>query len=165
MLSSDTSENYATKTAKGSGEVTLVSPKVVNQNEKAVTATNNNVKKEEARPVAEAIKTESKSSTQVTAGGISATDIKPVANKDLKLVVDTFYRIQFYVLKKYLPLDTNYYTHLKGYDVVEDVGQFRYLLGKFRSYEECYKYWKTQIQPRYKESIIIKYLDGKRMLE
>lgn len=178
MLSSDTSENYATKAAKSSGEVTLINPKVVNQNETAVTSSNNKntsgtstatmnttVKKEETRPVAEAIKTESKSSAQVNTVGITAADVKPVPNKDLKLVVDTFYRIQFYVLKKYLPLDTNYYTHLKGYDVVEDVGQFRYLLGKFRSYEECYKYWKGQIQPRYKESIIIKYLDGKRVME
>lgn len=188
MLSTDTSENYAAKTTKSAGEITLVSPKVVTQKEEvkksgqptavvndAATSNTSNTNKAAAttsantttatRPLAEAIKTETKSSTQVNTAGIGALDVKPVANKDLKLVVDTFYRIQFYVLKKYLPLDTNYYTHLKGYEVVEDVGQFRYLLGKFRSYEECYKYWKSQIQPRYKESVIIKYLDGKRLLD
>lgn len=197
MLSTDTSENFAAKTVKKDGDVTVVSGKVVttkeetkktdvvgeaasNSNKKEEPAktttpanngntannnTANTAKKEEPRPVAEGIKAEQKSSGGITANDAGKTDIKPVENKNLKLVVDTFYRIQFYVLKKYLPLDTNYYTHLKGYEVVEDVGQFRYLLGKFRSYEECYKYWKSQIQPRYKESVIIKYLDGKRLLD
>jgi poly-gamma-glutamate synthesis protein (capsule biosynthesis protein) len=178
--SSDTSENYATKVTRNENEVTVVSGSVVSKKEEtkkqeqpapvATQATNNGTttpaaKKEEPRPVAEGIKVEQKNSEGVTTNDAGKTDIKPVENKNLKLVVDTFYRIQFYVLKKYLPLDTNYYTHLKGYEVVEDAGQYRYLLGKFRSYEECYKYWKAQIQPRYKESVIIKFLDGKRLLE
>lgn len=101
----------------------------------------------------------------LTGSAKKANEIKPVENKNLKLVVDTFYRIQFYVLKRHLPLDTNYYTHLKGYEVINDGDVFRYLLGKYRSYEECYKFWKSQMQPRYKESIIVKYLDGKRIVE
>ncbi|HWB64621.1 MAG TPA: CapA family protein [Chitinophagales bacterium] len=78
---------------------------------------------------------------------------------------DTFYRIQFYALKTYLPIDTNYYTHLKGYEVVEENGYYKYLLGMYHNYEECYKYWKSQIQPRYKESFIVKYIHGKRALK
>jgi poly-gamma-glutamate capsule biosynthesis protein CapA/YwtB (metallophosphatase superfamily) len=107
-----------------------------------------------------------------SAGGITTNikeDIKPnlqpAKEKTVKMVMDTFYRIQFYALKKYLPLDTNYYTHLKGYEVVEENGYFKYLLGRFKQYEECFRYWKNQIQPRYKESFIVKYIDGKRVLE
>ncbi len=92
-------------------------------------------------------------------------NVAPVKEASLKLVVDTFYRIQFYALKQFIPLDTNYYTHLKGYEVREEEGYFKYMLGKYRIYEECEKYWKSQILPRYKQSFIIKYIDGKRILE
>lgn len=91
--------------------------------------------------------------------------IKPVEGKQLTLVVDTFYRIQIYALTKYLPLDTNYYTHLKGYDVLEENGYFKYMLGMYKSYEDCLRYWKSQIQPRYKQSFIVKYIDGRRVME
>ncbi|MCW5907819.1 MAG: CapA family protein [Chitinophagales bacterium] len=120
----------------------------------------------EARPAEKEIVVAPKTSGQtLTPGTKKEEEIKPVENKNLKLVVDTFYRIQFYALKRHLPLDTNYYTHLKGYEVIDDGEVFRYLLGKYRSYEECYKFWKSQMQPRYKESIIVKYLDGKRIVE
>jgi poly-gamma-glutamate capsule biosynthesis protein CapA/YwtB (metallophosphatase superfamily) len=92
-------------------------------------------------------------------------DMQITTGKHLKAEVDTFYRIQFYALKRYLPLDTNYYTHLKGYEVFEEHGMFKYVLGKYSSYKECYDYWKSQIQPRYKESFIVKYINGKRVLE
>ncbi len=93
-------------------------------------------------------------------------EVKPIEGKSLKLVTDTFYRIQFYALKKYVPLDTNYYTHLKGFEVMEDTdGLFKYMLGKYKTYHECYQFWKSQMQPRYKESFIVKYIDGKRILE
>lgn len=97
-------------------------------------------------------------------GGIQA-DMAPQKQVNMKVVTDTFYRIQFYALKKFIPLDTNYYTHLKGYEVREEDGLFKYLLGKYKTYEECEKLWKGQIQPRYKQSFIIKYVDGKRILE
>jgi|GEM_PF-695163 len=92
-------------------------------------------------------------------------NMKPVEGKQLTLVVDTFYRIQIYALTKYLPLDTNYYTHLKGYDVLEENGYFKYMLGMYKSYQECLRYWKSQIQPRYKQSFIVKYIDGRRVLD
>ncbi len=92
-------------------------------------------------------------------------NLDKVNGKQIKLQVDTFYRIQFYALAKYVPLDTNYYTHLKGYQVVEEKGLYKYLLGKYKSYNECYKYWKGQIQPRYKQSFIIKYIEGKRVIK
>ncbi|MCS6934055.1 MAG: CapA family protein [Chitinophagales bacterium] len=91
--------------------------------------------------------------------------IKKINELNVKLVVDTFYRIQFYALQRMIPLDTNYYTHLKGYEVIEEDGKFKYLLGKYRSYEECERYWKSQILPRYKGSFIVKYVDGKRITE
>ncbi|MDB5284470.1 MAG: hypothetical protein JWO06_3545, partial [Bacteroidota bacterium] len=92
-------------------------------------------------------------------------DIAKEKGKELGLQYDTIYRIQFYALRKYLPLDTNYYPHLKGYDVYEDSGLFKYVLGEYRSYKACYDYWKGQIQPRYKESFIVKFINGKRVLK
>lgn len=102
-----------------------------------------------------------------------ATELQPedIANmtkvdgKESTMKYDTTYRIQFYALKKYIPLDTNYYTHLKGYQVVEENGYYKYMLGRYKSYEDCLRFWKNQIQPRYKESFIVKYVDGKRSFE
>lgn len=122
--------------------------------------------KETKRPEAEQISVNSKQSEEISAGtSIAKTEVKAVKDKNLRLEVDTFYRIEFYKLSKFLPLDTNYYTHLKGYEVVEDFDGFHYLLGKYRSYDECYRYWKAQIQPRYKDSRVITFIDGKRVLE
>jgi poly-gamma-glutamate synthesis protein (capsule biosynthesis protein) len=99
----------------------------------------------------------------------AAPDVQPEleVQKGLGLAVqaDTFYRIQVFALSKLVPMDTNYYTHLKGYEVVQDKGFFKYLLGRYTSYEECYNYWKSQMQPRYKQSFIVKYIDRKRVLK
>ena len=92
-------------------------------------------------------------------------NIEKVAGKESTLKYDTSYRIQFYALKKPIPLDTNYYTHLKGYEVVEENGYYKYMLGRYKSYEDCLRFWKSQIQPRYKESFIVKYIDGRRSFE
>lgn len=94
-----------------------------------------------------------------------STDFSKVEGKNYKLLTDTVFRIQFYALKKYIPLDTNYYTHLKGYEVIEEGGLFKYLLGRYKDLQECEAYWKNQILPRYKTSFIVKYVDGKRILE
>lgn len=109
----------------------------------------------------------SNASENITAKNISGSNsqIKSIKGANSQVVIDTVYRIQFYALKKFIPLDTNYYTHLKGYEVLEEDGLFKYLLGKFRTMEECESYWKNQIQPRYKQSFISKYVSGKRILQ
>ncbi len=121
------------------------------------------VKREEEVPI---------SIAQVSTSGVAATTKKPepvtvapVSAPVPALKVDTVYRIQFYALNKFIPLDTNYYTHLKGYEVYEEEGFFKYLLGRYQSYDACVKYWKEQIQPRYKQSFIVKYVSGKRFLK
>lgn len=91
--------------------------------------------------------------------------MKPVKVPTLEIELDTFYRIQIYALRKYLPLDTNYYTHLKGCEIYEEDGLFKYVLGKYKNYDECYRYWKSQMLPRYKSSFIITYVNGKRILK
>ena len=136
--------------------------KEIVQREKKVTTT-----KKEDRPDDTKVETTHKTTEGITTNlkNEIETSMKPVENRNLKLVIDTFYRIQFYALKKFIPLDTNYYTHLKGYEVFEDAGLFKYLLGKYRTFEECDKYWRAQILPRYKTSFIVKYIDGKRVLD
>lgn len=85
--------------------------------------------------------------------------------KNMALQYDTSYRVQFYALKKPIPLDTNYYTHLKGYEVIEEGGLFKYMIGRFKTYEECELYWRNQIQPRYKSSFVVRYIGGRRTLD
>ncbi|MBK8660054.1 MAG: CapA family protein [Bacteroidetes bacterium] len=92
-------------------------------------------------------------------------DMNRVAEKSVSITVDTFYRVQIYALQKFIPLDTNYYTHLKGYEVVEEGGLFKYLIGKYRFKEQCEKFWKEQILPRYKTSFVVQYIDGKRKFQ
>ena len=100
-----------------------------------------------------------------------ATDIAPSAKTDAPVkqngtgTVDTTYKIQFYVLKNLIPIDTNYYTHLKGYEVYEDNGYYKYVVGNYRNYKECYRYWKSQMEPRYKQSIIVRFLNGVKVTE
>jgi hypothetical protein len=97
-----------------------------------------------------------------TADNISLTRVEA---PPMGIKTDTIYRIQFYALNKLIPLDTNYYTHLKGYEVYQEDGYYKYLLGRYKSFEECFRFWKTQIQPRYKQSFIVKYIHGKRYLK
>ena len=97
-------------------------------------------------------------------GGLTGT-VEMTKAKNLDLRVDTFYRIQFYALKTFIPLDTNYYTHLKGYEIRVEEGLYKYMLGMYKSYQECEAYWKSQIQPRYKQSFIVKFVDGKRIVK
>ena len=84
---------------------------------------------------------------------------------DIPAVSDTVYRIQFQALKSYIPLDTFYYAHLKGYETYEEGGMIKYVLGKFKTLDACHAYWKEQIQPRYKQSFIVKFVNGRRALK
>ncbi len=86
-----------------------------------------------------------------------------IAPESMQVIADTIYRIQFYALKKLIPLDTNYYTHLKGYEVFTEDSFYKYVLGSYATFEECKKYWQSQIQPRYKQSFIVKYIKGRRV--
>jgi len=96
-------------------------------------------------------------------------DAKPDPNHDkipfMQFVPDTCYRIQIFALKAFLPMDTNYYDHLKGYEVYEEKDMFKYVIGKYKTFQACYDYWKAQIQPRYKQSFIVKFVNGKRALK
>ncbi len=96
-------------------------------------------------------------------------DAKPDPNRDkmpiMQFVPDTVYRIQVFALKQFLPMDTNYYDHLKGYEVYEEKDMIKYVVGKYKTYQACYDYWKAQIQPRYKQSFIVKFVNGKKALK
>lgn len=145
--------------------------KAENTNNKPQTANNNTAPI--AKPETANNKPQTKTETETTKPSaitndkpiVSDLSIEKVKELNVKLVIDTFYRIQFYALQKFIPLDTNYYTHLKGYEVIQEDGYYKYLLGKYRTYEECEKVWRAQIQPRYKNSFVVKYIDGKRITE
>ena len=101
----------------------------------------------------------------ITAADAAAKQDEPVKARTLRATTDTIYKIQFYVLKNLIPIDTNYYTHLKGYEVFEDSGTYKYVVGNYTSYKDCYRFWKSQMEPRYKQSIIVKFINGGRILE
>jgi hypothetical protein len=87
----------------------------------------------------------------------------PVVKDKPKIENDTIYKIQFYALKKPIPIDTNYYDHLKGYEIVEEDGYFKYLVGANKNYDEVYKLWYNQMRPRYRGSYIVAYVKGQRV--
>jgi poly-gamma-glutamate synthesis protein (capsule biosynthesis protein) len=78
---------------------------------------------------------------------------------------DTFYCIQFYSMKKLIPLDTNYYDHLKGFSVVEEDGFFKYYSKGSYNFDEVMNLWLRVFKPRYKQSFIVAFLGGRRVRE
>ncbi len=78
---------------------------------------------------------------------------------------DTFYRIQFYAMKKLIPLDTNYYEHLKGFITIEDEGYYKYFSKGTYSFAEIQKLWLRVFKPRYKQSFIVAFVGDRRVRE
>jgi hypothetical protein len=78
---------------------------------------------------------------------------------------DTTYFIQFYAMKKLIPLDTNYYEHLKGFHVEEENGYYIYLIGNTSSLDKIQELWLRVFRPRYKQSFIVAYVNGRRSRE
>jgi len=121
--------------------------------------------KEKVKETTVEISSQNVNGISTNANGSLTGTVEMTKAKNLDLQVDTFYRIQFYALKTFIPLDTNYYTHLKGYEIRVEEGLYKYMLGMYKSYQECEAYWKSQIQPRYKQSFIVKFIDGKRVVK
>lgn len=89
----------------------------------------------------------------------------PVEKKTDSKTVDTIYRIQFYELSKLIPIDTTYYEHLKGYEVLQENGTYKYLLGNSTDFAHIRDVYLRTIKPRYKQSLIAVYYDGRRIRE
>ncbi len=94
--------------------------------------------------------------------GLSKSDA-PTAKHNIPITEDTIYRIQFYELKKLIPIDTSYYEHLKGYEVLQEEGNFRYLLGNTTDFEVIKKLYFDIMKPRYKSCFIVAYFQGRRV--
>ncbi|MBX2909769.1 MAG: CapA family protein [Chitinophagales bacterium] len=92
------------------------------------------------------------------------TDAPLLAKRQLnKEEIDTFYCIQFYAMKKLIPLDTNYYDHLKGFSVVEENGMYKYYSKGSYNLEEVMQLWLRVFKPRYKQSFIVALLNGRQV--
>jgi hypothetical protein len=89
----------------------------------------------------------------------------PVPKSNVQKVIDTIYRIQFYELSKLIPIDTTYYEHLKGYEVLQESGTYKYLLGSSNDFAHIKEIYLRTIKPRYKQSLIAVYYDGRRIKE
>ena len=87
----------------------------------------------------------------------------PAVKQSIPMTDDTVYRIQFYELKKLVPIDTSYYEHLKGYEVMLEGGTYRYLLGNSTSLTEILKLYYDIMKPRYKTCFIVAYYQGRRV--
>lgn len=87
----------------------------------------------------------------------------PTTKASVVVVHDTVYHIQFYELKKVIPIDTSYYDHLKGYEIVQEEGNYRYLIGASTDLEKVKELFSRVIKPRYKESFIVAYFEGRRV--
>ena len=87
----------------------------------------------------------------------------PTAKLNIPVTEDTVYRIQFYELKKIIPIDTNYYDHLRGYEVLFEEGNYHYLIGNSTTLEPIMKTYFDIMKPRYKGCYIVVYYQGKRI--
>ena len=87
----------------------------------------------------------------------------PTAKKDIRVTEDTIYRVQFYELAKMIPIDTSYYDHLKGYEVMLEEGSYHYLLGNTSDIASIKKLYWDVMKPRYKNAIIVVYYQGRRV--
>jgi hypothetical protein len=86
-----------------------------------------------------------------------------MAKLNVTITEDTIYRIQFYELKKLIPIDTSYYEHLRGYEVMQEQGNFRYLIGNSTNIEVIKKLYYDVMKPRYKGCFIVAYYQGRRV--
>jgi poly-gamma-glutamate capsule biosynthesis protein CapA/YwtB (metallophosphatase superfamily) len=87
----------------------------------------------------------------------------PTAKLNIPVTEDTVYRIQFYELKKLIPIDTSYYDHLKGYEVLQEEGDFKYLIGNSTDLKQIEKLYFDVMKPRYKNAFIVAYYQGRRV--
>ena len=87
----------------------------------------------------------------------------PTAKLNIPITEDTIYRIQFYELKKLIPIDTSYYEHLRGYEVMQEQGSFRYLIGNSTNLEVIKKLYYEIMKPRDKGCFIVAYYQGRRV--
>lgn len=79
--------------------------------------------------------------------------------------VDTFYCVQFYSMKKVIPIDTNYYDHLKGFTIMEEGDNFKYYSKGSFNFDEVMRLWLRVFKPRYKQSFIVAFVNGRRVKE
>jgi poly-gamma-glutamate capsule biosynthesis protein CapA/YwtB (metallophosphatase superfamily) len=89
----------------------------------------------------------------------------PVVKAPSRMKADTVYRVQFYELSRSIPIDTNYYDHLKGYEVLKENESYKYLIGYGSNFAEIRDLYFNVIRPRYKQSLVAVYYDGKRIRE
>lgn len=87
----------------------------------------------------------------------------PTAKLNIPITEDTVYRVQFYELKKLIPIDTSYYEHLKGYEVMQEQGSYRYLIGNSTNLDVITKLYYEVMKPRYKGCFIVGYYQGRRV--
>ena len=89
----------------------------------------------------------------------------PVAKTQIKQRADTIYRVQFYELTRQIPIDTNYYDHLRGYEVLLENESYKYLIGGGAKYADVRDLYFNVIKPRYRQALVVVYYDGKRIRE
>ena len=93
---------------------------------------------------------------------VLSTSGAPTAKLNIPIAEDTIYRVQFYELKKLIPIDTSYYDHLKGYEVLYEDEYYRYLIGSSSDLEVIKKLYFDVMKPRYKGCYIVAYYQGRR---
>lgn len=87
----------------------------------------------------------------------------PTVKQNIEVTEDTLYRIQFYELKKLIPIDTSYYEHLRGYEVLQEGELYHYLIGNSSDLNAILKMYYDVMKPRYKNCYIVAYYQGRRV--
>lgn len=76
---------------------------------------------------------------------------------------EVIYKVQFMALKKITPIDTKYYKHLEGYQVLFEEGFYKYLIGETNSLKQINDLCLDVKRLGHKNAFVVAYKNGKRI--
>lgn len=96
------------------------------------------------------------------------TDKKPISQPEILTEIkgaegEVVYKVQFMALNKVKPVDTKYYKHLEGYEVLYDDGFYKYLIGETNSLKQINDLCLDVKRLGHKNAFVVAYKNGKRI--
>lgn len=96
------------------------------------------------------------------------TDKKPISQPEILTEIkgaegEVVYKVQFMALNKVKSVDTKYYKHLEGYEVLYDDGFYKYLIGETNSLKQINDLCLDVKRLGHKNAFVVAYKNGKRI--
>lgn len=98
----------------------------------------------------------------------STSDKKPISQPEVLTEIkgaegEVVYKVQFMALNKVKPIDTKYYKHLEGYEVLYEEGFYKYLIGETNSLKQINDLCLDVKRLGHKNAFVVAYKNGKRI--